>query len=173
MPKVLENYNKMLKPNGRIIHVLPSNNYIDHGFYMFSPTLFWDYYSANNWEIKDSLFIRQPREADRGLWHIYDYSPHCLDTISYSGFKGIYAIFFIVRKTGKSTFNASVQQGFYTQRWKSESNAENVKLKRDNPYKKKMVALLPRTLKLILRSLYYYVFSKIPLRFLLKTVGKY
>jgi hypothetical protein len=34
-PKVLENYNKMLKRGGRIMHVAPSSNHVDHGFDMF------------------------------------------------------------------------------------------------------------------------------------------
>lgn len=168
VPKVLENYNKMLKAGGRIIHALPSNNYVDHGFYLFSPTLFWDYYSANNWEIKDSLFMRHRRDADKCLWDIYIYSPHCLDTISYGSLnKSICDIFFVVKKTDKSTFDASVQQGLYLERWKGELNT------RGNSWKKKIVALLPRRLKIVLRPFYLYVFSKIPLSFILKRIGRY
>ena len=38
---VLNNYNIMLKMKGYIIHMLPSNNYVDHGYYQFSPKLFF------------------------------------------------------------------------------------------------------------------------------------
>ena len=97
-PKVLENYNKMLKVGGRIIHGLPSSNHVDHGFYMFSPTLFRDYYSANNWEIKDCLFFRYSRILE-GLWDIYEYTPGCLDRFSFGGLNnGLYGVFFVVKK---------------------------------------------------------------------------
>lgn len=43
----LSNLVKMLKKGGRIILILPSSNAIDHGFYSFSPTLFFDFFTAN------------------------------------------------------------------------------------------------------------------------------
>ena len=46
----LENITKMLKPGGRIIFISPSSNSIDHGFYQFSPTLFYDFFSCNGFE---------------------------------------------------------------------------------------------------------------------------
>lgn len=39
---------QMLKVGGKIFHYVPSNNYIDNGFYSYSPTLFIEYYEANN-----------------------------------------------------------------------------------------------------------------------------
>jgi len=47
VPDVLGNAARLLKVGGRIIHHLPLNNWVDHGFYQFSPTLFFDYYGAN------------------------------------------------------------------------------------------------------------------------------
>lgn len=38
---------RLARPGGRIIHHLPMNNWVDHGFYQFSPTLFFDFYGAN------------------------------------------------------------------------------------------------------------------------------
>ena len=43
----LKNIYKLLKPEGLIMHLLPTNNFVDHGFYMFSPTFFYDYYTTN------------------------------------------------------------------------------------------------------------------------------
>lgn len=166
LPKVLENYHKMLKVGGRLIHALPSSNHVDHGFYMFSPTLFWDYYSANNWDIKDALFFRYSKKHDTELWDIYNYVPGCLDRFSFGGLnKGLYGVFFVVKKTDKSTFHASVQQGFYLNIWKSQKTSIT--------WKKRIVAMLPEWLKLILHPLHDYIFSKIPLRFYLKIIGRY
>jgi len=175
LPKVLENYTKMLKVGGRLIHLLPSSNNVDHGFYMFSPTLFWDYYSANNWEIKDSLFLKVPLRCDQELWDIFSYTPGCLDSISsFCGFtKDSYYNFFVVKKTDKSIYNASVQQGRFLKIWRGASNSENTKFKVNNAWKKKIYLLIPKRLKPVSSFLYYYIPSHIPLRFRLKLIGRY
>lgn len=52
-PQALTNTSKMLKVGGKIIHDVPCGNYVDHGFYSFSPTCFIDYYTTNNFFIDD------------------------------------------------------------------------------------------------------------------------
>jgi NADH/NAD ratio-sensing transcriptional regulator Rex len=52
----LINTSKMLKENGIIIHDIPCHNWMDHGFYTISPTLFIDYYQANKFMIK-SIYL--------------------------------------------------------------------------------------------------------------------
>ena len=47
VPDVLTNVVRLVKAGGRIVHHLPLNNWVDHGFYQFSPTLFFDFYAAN------------------------------------------------------------------------------------------------------------------------------
>jgi hypothetical protein len=54
IPIVMNNLSKMLKVNGRILHWNGLTNAIDHGFYMFSPTFFHDYYKNKGFLIKDS-----------------------------------------------------------------------------------------------------------------------
>lgn len=46
VPTALNNINYMLKKGGRMIIISPSSNFIDHGFYSFSPTLFFDYFES-------------------------------------------------------------------------------------------------------------------------------
>jgi SAM-dependent methyltransferase len=61
VPNSLANIGNMLKEGGRVYHLSPSSNYIDHGFYMFSPTLFWDYYSANRYDLNTLQVFRYHR----------------------------------------------------------------------------------------------------------------
>lgn len=37
----------LLRPGGHILHTLPCNNFVGHGFYQFSPELFFSLYSRN------------------------------------------------------------------------------------------------------------------------------
>jgi len=59
---VLLNMTDLAKTNGYIIHVMISNNTMDHGFYQFSPTLFQDYYTANKYEIIDISILELQRD---------------------------------------------------------------------------------------------------------------
>jgi hypothetical protein len=46
--QALDNCDRLIKVGGKIIHVLPANNFNGHGFYQFSPELFFTYYSIQN-----------------------------------------------------------------------------------------------------------------------------
>jgi len=47
VPQVLANAVRLVKLGGHIVHVSPISGWINHGFYQFSPTLFFDYYATN------------------------------------------------------------------------------------------------------------------------------
>lgn len=51
VPQVLANIHSMLKRGGRVIHIAPTSNMVNHGFYSFSPTFFSDYYAANRYRL--------------------------------------------------------------------------------------------------------------------------
>lgn len=59
--KAMENMSGLLAPGGIIIHISPGGGLVDHGFYSFSPSFFFDYYKENNFDILnlDLEFIMQ------------------------------------------------------------------------------------------------------------------
>lgn len=48
----------MLKKGGHLLIAVPCSNMIDHGFYTFSPTLFYDYFGCNHFKILGS-YLRE------------------------------------------------------------------------------------------------------------------
>lgn len=46
VPQALAHIHSMLRVGGRVIHMSPSNHFMDDGFYQLSPTFFVDYYRA-------------------------------------------------------------------------------------------------------------------------------
>lgn len=112
-PKLLENLHLLLKEGGVIIHLSPSNNHADHGFYMFSPQIFSYYYSANHYEILTSHYFEyEPIHTQP--WTIYNYSPGVIDHLAYGGFgKKMLGIHIVVKKTAQSTCGIIPQQGIY------------------------------------------------------------
>lgn len=127
LPNVLNNLYKMLARNGRIIHISPSSNFIDHGFYMFSPTLFWDFYKANKFEINNFQVIRSTSQSLTDPWEVSNYEPGCLSGVSLGGLgEGMHAIVCVVTKTEHSTGDVIPQQGSFLHiYWKTKNKAKN------------------------------------------------
>ncbi|WP_139189923.1 MULTISPECIES: class I SAM-dependent methyltransferase [Rhodonellum] len=75
-PQAIKNCMEMVKPGGHLIGVTPSNNFLGHGFYQFSPELFYRVFSEENgfriikmylffselnstvFEVSDPLFVK-------------------------------------------------------------------------------------------------------------------
>lgn len=53
----LQHAARFVRPGGTLIHLGPSNNWINHGFYQLCPTLLLDFLAANDWVINESLLI--------------------------------------------------------------------------------------------------------------------
>ena len=66
---------RFTKPGGRVVHLNPLSNCVDHGFYSFSPILFADFYAANNWVIRRLAIARFECDPATDPWEIRDYRP--------------------------------------------------------------------------------------------------
>jgi len=149
--QVLDNYNLMLKPNGRILHGLPTSNRIGHGFYMFSPELFYDYYLANKFVDAHAYLVENNRgDPSFVKWKLFDYKYETYKNIlsSYKSVNGI-GTFFSAKKTAQSTIGVIPQQGQFKN--KHKSSRSNLELS-DN---KKYIADLKKYTPKIIKSFYH------------------
>lgn len=89
-PMVLQSTVHMVSDGGWAVHMLPMNNQVDHGFYQFSPTLFFDFYGANGFTGR-GLFLYGPDNTLRRFCQRDIVCPHMA--------KGNNTIFFAARKT--------------------------------------------------------------------------
>ena len=104
----------MLRSGGRIVHIAPSSNHIDHGFYMFSPILFWEFYTRNKFIIHSSQIFRYHIQHETKPWKIYDYEPGCLGRVSFGGLDNkLYGVSVIASKTPSSTCDVIPNQTEY------------------------------------------------------------
>lgn len=53
----LYNLSKFCNPGGQIIHILPGNNFCGHGFWQFSPELFFSLYHEKNGYVDTEVFL--------------------------------------------------------------------------------------------------------------------
>ena len=121
LPQVFANLHALLREGGRIIHgMAPSTNHVDHGFYMFSPTLFHDFYTANGWRIDAEYFFEFFPYWFRGRfhstrWKIRRYTPGCLDHLAYGGFGARQvALFVVATKLAGATADRAPQQSYFS-----------------------------------------------------------
>jgi SAM-dependent methyltransferase len=113
IPHALKNIISLVKVGGRIIFLSPSSNHLDHGFYMFSPTFFADYFLANKFEINTCYVVRYSPNLDN-LWDAYQYDPDRWRNLRIGGLDDKpYAIFFVVTRTAESTSGVIPQQNYY------------------------------------------------------------
>jgi hypothetical protein len=113
VPNALKAVIDLAKVGGRVMLLSPSSNHFDHGFYMFSPTLFHDYFSANGLRIETSYVVRYSPNP-RGAWRIYEYRPRTWDDVQIGGLDhGAYLNFFVATKTAESASGRIPQQTFY------------------------------------------------------------
>jgi hypothetical protein len=65
VPQVLRNLSSLCAPGGQIIHVLPANNFCGHGFWQFSPELFFSLYSDASGYSGTEVFLADLRDKDK------------------------------------------------------------------------------------------------------------
>ena len=99
-PNVLTAAARLVRTGGRIIHFSPSTNHLDHGFFMFTPRLFHDFYTVNDFAIERLELVRYPWLDRRPTIEGYRFDPAIacgwLDEAGYQ-------VFCVVRKTPSST----------------------------------------------------------------------
>jgi SAM-dependent methyltransferase len=125
IPNALQNMFRLLKTGGRLIHSAPTSNLVDHGFYMFSPTFFYDFYTTNRWEINSIYVVSMTPRQETEPFFYTEYEPGSFDSVSYGGLgPGMYFTLSFVTKTSESTGHLVPQQGVYRRdpRW-AESSA--------------------------------------------------
>jgi hypothetical protein len=113
-PNAIKNTLSLLKVGGRIIFLSPSSNHVDHGFYMFSPTLFADYFAANGFQINTLYLVRYSGDLNE-LWEAYAYQPGQWRNMHIGGCDDRpYVIWAVATRLENSTVDIIPQQGFYS-----------------------------------------------------------
>lgn len=113
VPNALANILDLVKIGGRVIFLAPSSNHVDHGFYMFSPTFFRDYFLANGLRLETIYMVRYATDPST-LWDVYEYDPVAWSQVCIGGLDARpYAVFVVATRLEGSTVDAIPQQGFY------------------------------------------------------------
>lgn len=110
----LINANRMVKPGGRVIHMTPCNNYANHGFYQFSPTLLIDYYEANGFDgLQVFVAEHSPGDRDSLPWEVFQIDPRQQSVMMRS--RGRLLLLLVAEKAAGATVDRIPQQAYYRQ----------------------------------------------------------
>ena len=154
----LSNISKFCKNNGIILHSLPANNNCGHGFWQFSPELFFSLYSENNGFSDTEIFVFNTHNKYE-WWKVE--KQKLGERLEISSEAPLYVLVKTIKKS--EIQNKDVQQSDYIERWNENSiNHKNIK--------KKKLSILWKNIK----DNYKKIFIKIilPKKFAQKIEGK-
>ncbi len=118
VPNAMSHISRMIRPFGRVIHMLPASNCVEHGFYSFSPTFVRDHYLAANYQIKVLFLCKLPKRFERKAWTLYEYPIEYRDSFPMGRLgRGTFVIFAIVIAPDSPMVGLTPQQGFYSRTW--------------------------------------------------------
>ena len=105
----------LCKPGGVILHCVPTNGFCGHGFYQFSPELFFTLYSESNGFEQTQVYVAELDDTN----HWYRVSPPVNGARINLWSPGQMHVFAITRK--KVIREISMQQSDYMYEWKNAS----------------------------------------------------
>ena len=115
VPNALLNLHEVTAVGGYVWHDLPANGYVDHGFYSFSPTLFFDYYAINDYLLTEMRMLDERTELHDGGVRRFPYPEQGLAKVKEVARMPL-SMSCIAQRTSSSTADRMPMQTFYTMR---------------------------------------------------------
>lgn len=118
-PQALRNVSDLCCDGGQILHLLPGNNFCGHGFWQFSPELFFSLYCESNGYTQTRVFLASEYRTD--VWYEV-LKPEHGQRANVMSFTPTFVLCRTV-KTEKTCHN-SVQQSDYIHIWQQTEAAQ-------------------------------------------------
>jgi len=128
IPQAMKNINSLCRNNGQIIHVLPADNFLGHGFYQFSPELFFNLYLKKRGFIDTEVFLSESYSPKWYEWYRAE-KPYKGKRLELSHRYTTPGLFIMVKTTKlKDNLNWNIQQSDYDWEWNKYETSEEKKL---------------------------------------------
>lgn len=122
-PLALRNAMSMVKVGGELILITPGNQYLDHGFYQFSPVLFYSILNKKNgYEIQEFMFADLEKSYKKNLSRVDIYTEKERKT------KHRVMLFVAAKRVGNIPECLVVQQPRFENTWKSVNENDDNKV---------------------------------------------
>lgn len=121
-PQAFRNLSELCCEGGQILHILPANNLCGHGFWQFSPELFFSLYSKENGYGETQVFLADI--SQERIWHQVS-KPENGQRIELDSWA---RLFLLCRTIKGATFSHErVQQSDYVVTWAKSTTAPTTK----------------------------------------------
>lgn len=145
-PIALRNCMEMITEGGHFLAITPANNFPGHGFYQFSPELFFRVFSANNgFEVVDVIFMEDYPEAP---WYRVADPERIGRRVTFENTRPAYLFVLARRMSVKPIFERFPQQSDYSSAWENGETSSLFRAK-----KKGLASRIPRAAMTRIRRL--------------------
>lgn len=154
-PVAIKNCMEMVEVGGHYLAITPANNFFGHGFYQFSPELYFSVLSPENgFEIVEIIALE---EANKSAWFAIRSPRETRSRVELRNAEPVHLLVIARRMARKVIFERPPQQSDYTVRWQGEDNAAHlpqVAPPSSRPFHIRIAKmLLPVSLRLFIRNL--------------------
>ena len=159
-PVAIKNCMDALQIGGHYIGISPANNLMGHGFYQYSPELYYRVFSESNGFRVKQMLVCYTTENGTQWYAVADPAIVNSRVVLMNNFP--ISLMLIAEKISqKNVFEKTPQQADYTNAWNAfESLKENKIQEKESTAKFYYRKLVPRRLKVILRNLYNIAFEE-------------
>jgi SAM-dependent methyltransferase len=114
-PRAVRNCMEMLAVGGHFLGITPANNFLGHGFYQFSPDLYYRIFTRENgFEVERLLYFENVPDAE---WFEFADPAAVGRRIEFSNQRPTYLLVQARKLASVEVFAAAPQQSDYTARW--------------------------------------------------------
>ncbi len=116
-PIALKNCMEMVKCGGHFLAITPANNFLGHGFYQFSPELFFRVFSApNGFKIEKALIFEDKPDPE---WYEITDPEAANERVTLTNGSPAYLLVIAKKTEVREVFSAFPQQSDYSAIWKA------------------------------------------------------
>lgn len=149
-PVALRNVMEMVEVGGHLLLITPSNNFSGHGFYQFSPELFYSALSEENGFVIEHMLAYE--DLPQTKWYSVERPSKIKSRVTLTNTQPVYLVVIARRTLSKVPFSSSPQQSDYVVKW--EQAGETAASAREK-WRHRLMPWAPKVLKSFVKTLLY------------------
>lgn len=115
IPTAIKNCMKMLRVGGHYLGITPANNFMGHGFYQFSPEMYFSVFThKNGFELIDLIAFE---DIPGAAWYSVRRPSHTEERITLTNDQPVYMLVIAKKKSRQAIFETTPQQSDYISAW--------------------------------------------------------
>jgi SAM-dependent methyltransferase len=156
-PMAVRNSQRLVKPGGHFLSITPCNNFMGHGFYQFSPELFFRIFSGRTGFELQRLFIAEDRKFAKWYW-VED--PNQIgQRVTLTNKQPTYLLVQARRIEPKELADIMPQQSDYERRWRQHATDETA-VQNDQAWYTTIKRIMPRGIRKRIKRIITPTFSR-------------